>query len=171
MEITCSCGQKLEVEDHLAGQTVQCPSCQKQFTAPALQRIVVDDDPAQRAMLRRLQSRASMSLWFGIIGLVLYLIMIFISVLMGPEGRSRPGSSEMEVMGLLFIVLIFVAVTLGILAVVFGVLGRKPENTQNRGSGTAGMVLGIIDLCISACCIGMVGFVILMMIAKGPGMF
>ncbi|OAI50634.1 hypothetical protein AYO44_17615 [Planctomycetaceae bacterium SCGC AG-212-F19] len=35
LSLTCSCGARFEVEDHLAGQTVQCPECQQPVAVAA----------------------------------------------------------------------------------------------------------------------------------------
>jgi len=166
MQVTCSCGQKLELDDELAGQIVQCPTCQKKFTTPVPQRVTVGDGLGQKALLERMRSRAEQSLRFGIFALVLYIALGIIAGIIGQSGKGEPAS---PLVGIVFLLAVFAAVTLSILAIVFGVQGRKAENTRNRGSGTAGMILGIVGACLGACCLGLVGVGILAGIGQALG--
>ena len=163
MQVTCSCGQKLKINDEDAGRTFRCPKCQKHFTAPAPEVITVNGNLQDEELLERLTKRADKSLLFGIFGLVLYIILTIIAAIIG---QNRDGEQPPTIVAFIFLFGIFAAVTFSILAIVFGVKGRKIENTQNRSTGTVGMILGIIDACLGACCLGMVGIGVLAAMSK-----
>lgn len=154
IQVTCSCGQKLTIPDEFAGRTVRCPKCQTHFTAPAPEVIAVNNNLQDEALLERITKRADMSLLFGILGLVLYVILTIIAAIIGQSHEREPASMPVAI---IFLLGVFAAVTFSILAIVFGVLGRKRENTQNRSTGTVGMILGIINACLGACCLGLIG--------------
>ena len=154
IQVTCSCGQKLTIPEEFAGRTVRCPKCQAHLTAPEPEAIMVNDNLQDEELLERISKRADKALIFGILGLVLYIILTIIAAIIGQSREREPASPPVAI---IFLLGVFAAVTFSILAIVFGVLGRKRENTQNRSTGTVGMILGIIDACLGACCLGLIG--------------
>ena len=155
MKVTCSCGQGLEIDAQLAGQIIQCPACQKQFMAPAPQAGCVTGGVQQDAVLGQMQQRAVRSLVFGSLALGLYLILCIIAYIIGAnERRGEPG----PIMSIMFLILVFVAVTCSILAIVLGVKAKSPANTRNRGLAITGMIMGIVGACLGGCCLGIMAF-------------
>lgn len=184
MRVTCSCGQILEIDAVFAGRVAQCPACQKSFVVPLPSSMPAPTPPAATpgpaavppwpaaptpapqdpTALSRLRKLATAALVCGISSLAVYLVVFVILVVIGQDqkpGRLAQADAPLGA-SLAAILLSMAALALSIVAIACGHKGRKPANTSNRGTGLAGMILGIIGASISACCFGLfaIGFVI-----------
>ena len=176
MRVTCSCGQVLEIGNEYAGRTAQCPACQKSFTVPtpaaevpgdataaaatslpplSQQPLPAIDTRAQQALLDRLQGRATGALICGVLSMVCYLVVFIILAIIGQQQEAAHGKTLEPplVASIVVIFLSLVATILSIVSIAFGIQGKKPENTRNRGIGLAGMIVGIVGASLSACCL------------------
>ena len=155
VRVTCSCGHVFDVDDQFAGQALPCPSCGNSVQVPAAgpvpQAVPVGPSPS----LMRLQSRSTNGMRFGIYALVAFFVAGILAMIMGQLNRGQ-GDPADSTAAIVFLVLDVAGMTLSILAIIFAAQGMKQENTVNRGSAIAGLVMGITGAVLGTSCNGLV---------------
>jgi hypothetical protein len=152
IRVKCACGWVFDIDDQSAGQLMQCPGCGNTVQIPSA-GFSPERAPVQEAgQLERLRSRSANALGCGIGGLVVYIICFFVAVFIGQSLEGRRLAEPDPGAAILPVVLLLAGVTLSILAIVFGAKGIKRENTRNRGSAIAGLVMGIVGASLGATC-------------------
>lgn len=160
----CSCGQQIVAEDQDAGTRMLCPSCGAEAVVPRPTTGIGEPRaalPANGATLAKTQTQARVALWCGIAAFV-FMIALFVTLMVigsnqpvqGPVDSFRRGFEKGAMSAADFVALFLAGASfiLSIVAIVFGVLGRKKINVHNRGIATTGMVLGIVCLSAYCCC-------------------
>jgi hypothetical protein len=94
--LTCDCGARFEVEDTLAGETVNCPECHQTLQAPVLQRV-----PRRTSMLAVLSFVLALVGAFTVVGSALAILLGLSALVVVFIRRDRLAGFGFAVAGIL----------------------------------------------------------------------
>jgi hypothetical protein len=104
----------------------------------------------------RLARQAKAGLWCGILALVFFLLIWaagFCAALLRQGDAQKMHPEGAALLGFTILLCGGLSLVLAVVSIVLGAKGRHPDNTVNRGVGTAGVVLGSVALGLNLCCL------------------